>query len=66
MIGQVTVCVLSEAMMFFTGQMLGVDMDRDVRKIRQAVQQLMPRFHSDRVSFGEREFATHTEIHFGE
>jgi hypothetical protein len=65
MISQVAVRVLCEAMMFFAGQIFRIDVDRNARKIRQAVHQLMPCFHSDRMSFGDREFAAHTEIDFG-
>ena len=65
MISQVTVRVLCDGMMFFSGQIFRIDVDRDVRKIRQAMHQLVPRFHSNRVSFGDRQLGTYSKIDLG-
>ena len=39
-----TVFVVNDAVMRFSGEVFGVDVDSNAREIRQFVQQLMPRF----------------------
>jgi hypothetical protein len=60
-----SVRVLHDAMVFFSREIFWVNMDGDVRKIRQVVQKLMPGFQCNRVPFGDLKFATYTQIDFG-
>lgn len=50
--------VFNDAMMRFSEEVLGVDVDGNVREIRQFVQQLMPSFHCYRMSFSDRQSGT--------
>ena len=62
---QAAVRVLGEAMMYFTGQICRIDVQGNVRKIRQAVQQLMSGFNCNRVTLGDGQVWTHGKINLG-
>ena len=56
--------MIDDSVVLFSGKMFRIDMNIDIRKIRQGMHQLMPGFHGNRVPFGDRKFGTHTEVDF--
>ena len=64
MSGQIVVYVFTEAMMFFTGCVQRVNVNRGITEIADLMQNLVSHLFGDLVTFFNREFRTDTYVNF--